>query len=101
MTWSSVAPAIAEIYLVAAICVILLVDVFVGEKRAGLTSTLTLLALAIGAALTVRYGHVTQRVVLFDGMYVADELGYVLQLAAFLFVAVALLYSRAYLQNRN
>ncbi|TLY57904.1 MAG: NADH:ubiquinone oxidoreductase subunit N, partial [Gammaproteobacteria bacterium] len=101
MTWSSVAPAIAEIYLVAAICVILLVDVFAGEKRPGLTSTLTLLALAIGAALTVRYAHVTQRVVLFNGMYVADELGYVLQLAGFLLVAVALLYSRAYLHNRN
>ena len=101
MTWASVAPAVAQIYLVAAICVLLLVDVFAGEKRPGLTSTLTLLALAIGAALTVRYGHVTQRVLLFNGMYVADELGYVLQLAGFLFVAVALLYSRAYLQNRN
>src|ERR1700729_2603247 len=53
MTWSSVQPAIAEIYLVAAICVVLLVDVFVGEKRRGLTSTVTLIALAIGAALTV------------------------------------------------
>jgi len=101
MTWASVAPAVAQIYLIAAICVLLLVDVFAGEKRPGLTSTLTLLALAIGAALTVRYGHVTQRVLLFNGMYVADELGYVLQLAGFLFVAVALLYSRAYLQNRN
>ncbi|TLY78771.1 MAG: NADH-quinone oxidoreductase subunit NuoN [Gammaproteobacteria bacterium] len=101
MSWSSVAPAIAEIYLVAAICVILLVDVFAGEQRPGLTSTLTLLALAIGAALTVRYAHVTQRVLLFNGMYVADELGYVLQLAGFLLVAVALLYSRAYLHNRN
>jgi NADH-quinone oxidoreductase subunit N len=39
--------------------------------------------------------------VLFDGMYVADELGYVLKLFGFLFVAVALLYSRAYLENRN
>jgi NADH-quinone oxidoreductase subunit N len=101
MTWSSVAPAIAEIYLVAAICVILLVDVFLGDKRRGLTSTLTLLALAVGAALTVCYGHVTHHSVLFDGMYVADELGYVLKLAGFLFVAVALLYSRAYLENRN
>jgi NADH-quinone oxidoreductase subunit N len=101
MTWSSVAPAVAEIYLVAAICVILLVDVFVGEKRHGLTSSLTLLALAVGAALTVRYGHVTHHSVLFDGMFVADELGYVLKLAGFLFVAVGLLYSRAYLENRD
>ena len=101
MTWSSVAPAIAEMYLVAAICVILLVDVFAGEKRHGLTSTATLLALAVGAALTVRYGHVTHHSILFNGMYVADELGYVLKLAGFLIVAVVLLYSRSYLENRD
>ncbi|MDB6090726.1 MAG: NADH-quinone oxidoreductase subunit [Gammaproteobacteria bacterium] len=101
MTWSSVAPAIAEMYLVAAICVILLVDVFAGDKRHGLTPTLTLLALAVGAALTVRYGHVTHHSILFDGMYVADELGYVLKLAGFLIVAVVLLYSRSYLENRD
>jgi NADH-quinone oxidoreductase subunit N len=101
MNWSSLAPAMPEICLAAAICVILLVDVFAGERRRGLTATLTLLALAVGAWLTVQYGHVTQRTVLFDGMYVADELGFALKLAAFLFVAVALLYSRAYLQNRS
>lgn len=101
MTWSSVAPAIAEIYLVAAICVILLVDVFAGEKNRGLTATLTLVALVAGAALTVAYGHVTTHVLLFDRMYVADELSYVLKLAGFLIVAVVLLYSRSYLEARN
>jgi NADH-quinone oxidoreductase subunit N len=101
MTWSSVQPAIAEMYLVAAICVVLLVDVFVGEKRPGLISTVTLFALAIGAALTVTYGHITRHAVLFDGMYVADELGYVLKLIGFLVVAVVLLYSRTYLENRK
>src|SRR5882757_1544883 len=101
MTWSSVQPAIAEMYLVAAICVILLVDVFAGEKRHGLTSTVTLLALAVGAALTVHYGHVTHHSILFDGMYVSDELGYFLKLAGFLIVAVVLLYSRSYLENRD
>ena len=38
---------------------------------------------------------------LFDGMYIADELSFVLKLAGFLVVAVALLYSRAYLENHN
>jgi NADH-quinone oxidoreductase subunit N len=101
MTWSSVAAAVPEFYLVAAICAVLLVDVFAGERRPGLTSTVTLVALALGAALTVRYGHITHHAVLFGGMYVADELGYVLKLAGFLVVAVVLLYSRAYLINRN
>jgi NADH-quinone oxidoreductase subunit N len=101
MTWSSLAPAMPEICLVIAICAILLIDVFAGEKRRGLTSTLTLLAIAVSAALTVQYAHVTQRALLFDGMYVADELSFVLKLAGFLVVAVALLYSRAYLENHN
>ena len=98
---ASLAPAVAEIWLVFAICVLLLVEVFAGTKRSGLIGTLTLLALVIGAALTVRYGQVPHRLLLFDRTYVADELGVVLKLAGFLFVAVALLYSRDYLENRN
>jgi NADH-quinone oxidoreductase subunit N len=97
----SFAPAVAEIWLVCAICILLLIEVFAGTKRPGLTPTLTLLALAIGAALTVRYGQVPHRQLLFDGTYVADELGVALKLTGFLLVAVGLLYSRAYLENRN
>ncbi|HYL03124.1 MAG TPA: NADH-quinone oxidoreductase subunit NuoN [Steroidobacteraceae bacterium] len=101
MSFASLAPAIAEIWLAAGACIILLIDVFVGARRHGLTATLTLLALALGAALTVSYGQVAERTVLFDGLYIADELGTVLKLAGFLFVAVALLYSRSYLENRD
>lgn len=101
ITWSSLAPAVAEICLAVSVCLILLIDVFAGDKRRGLTSTLTLLALALSAALTVRFAHVSGRVLLFNGMYVADELGFALKLAGFLIVAVALLYSRAYLQERS
>src|ERR1700739_2585911 len=101
LTWSSAAAAVPEISLTVAICLILLVDVFAGERSSRLTPTLTLLTLAVSAALTVRFGHVTERSTLFAGMYVADELGFVLKLAAYLLVAVALLYSRAYLENRS
>jgi NADH-quinone oxidoreductase subunit N len=101
LTWTTVAPAVAEIYLTAAICLILMVDVFAGERRRGLTATLTLLSLVVGAALTVAYGYVEHRTVLFDGMFVADELGFVLKLAGFLFLAVVLLYSRSYMEQRG
>jgi NADH-quinone oxidoreductase subunit N len=99
-TLSSLAPAVAEICLAGAICIILMVEVFLGERRRGLTATLTLLALAVSAGLTVQFGFVAGRTVLFHGLYVADELGFVLKLAGFMFVAVALLYSRGYLENR-
>ena len=101
MTWASLAHAIAEIWLVTAICVILLVDAFAGQTRRGLTSTLTLVALAIGAALTVFYANVPHRTILFDGMYVADGLAYTLKLFGYVFVAFGLLYSRDYLEERG
>jgi len=100
-TLLSMSPAIPEIYLAFAICVVLLFEVFVGVKRPGATSTLTLLVLVVGAALTVGYADVGQREVLFHGMYVADPLAFVLKLAGFLVVAVGLLYSRMYLENRD
>jgi NADH-quinone oxidoreductase subunit N len=101
MTWASVAPAIGEIFLVFAICAVLLIDVFAGEKHRGLAPTLTLFVLAITAALLVGVGQVSSRVVLFEGLYVADPVGSVLKLAALLFVAVALLYSRGYMGQRG
>ena len=97
----TLAAALPEMYLAAAICLVLLFEAFVGDRRPGATGTLTLLLLVIGAGLTVQFADVTHRMVLFDGSYVADPLAYVLKLAGFLTVAVALLYSRTYLQNRD
>jgi NADH-quinone oxidoreductase subunit N len=101
MTWASLAPAVGELFLVFAICAVLLIDVFAGEKRRGLAPTLTLIVLVITAALLAGPGQVTGRLVLFDGLYVADPVGYVLKLAALLFVAVTLLYSRSYMGQRG
>jgi NADH-quinone oxidoreductase subunit N len=101
LTLASLAPAIPEIYLTVALCVILLVDAFAGQASRRLTPTLTLAALVIGAALTARYADVSSSVTLFSGMYVADPLGNLLKLFAFLFIAVGLLYSRQYLDARG
>lgn len=101
MDWSAFAPAIGEIWLAFAVCAILLIDVFGGERRRNLTPTLTLLALLIGAVLTGVYAQVGAPRLLFDGLYVADQLACALKLAGFLVVAVALLYSRRYLEHRD
>jgi NADH-quinone oxidoreductase subunit N len=101
LTWASVAPATPEIYLAVAACAILLVEAFAGEKRRGLADSLTLIVLVVGALLTAVFGHVSARTTLFHGLYVADELGYALKLAGFLIVAVTLVYSRAYLDQRD
>ena len=101
MTWATLQPALPEIYLTAAICVLLMADVFFGDKRKGFTPTLTLLLLAGGAAVTAAYANVDARIVLFGESYVADPLAVLLKLFAFASIALALLYSREYLEHRG
>jgi NADH-quinone oxidoreductase subunit N len=101
MTLASLRPAIAEISLGLAICVVLLADVFAGASRKYLTPLLTLVALAACAWLTVTVGAVQERTVLFDGLYVADRLSVFLKLAGFLSTGLALFYSQPYLDRRG
>ena len=101
MTLASMLPALPEIYLSAAICVLLLIDVFFGKDRRRLVAALTLLVLLGGALMTATCGAVSARTLLFDGLYVADPLGTVLKIAGFLTVALALFYSGGYLDRRR
>ena len=48
--------AAAEIFLISAICVILLIDVFLSDRHRWVTYGLSLLTLAGCAWMTVRYG---------------------------------------------
>jgi len=100
-TWASLQPALPEIYLTAAVCVLLLVDVFAGEKRRWIAPSLTLIILAAGAAITAYYGNVNARILLFADSYVSDPLAVLLKLFGFMTMAVALLYSREYLERRG
>src|SRR5262245_15943100 len=92
--------AAAEIFLLSAICLILLVDVALSDRRRWITYVLSLLSLAGAAYMTVRFG-VAARVSAFDGMFVADPMGDVLKLFSYGTVAVAFLYSREYLERRG
>lgn len=97
--WASLLPAMPEISLATAICVVLMVEVFAGQSRRGLTAIVTLLSLAVCGWLTVVYGQVPERTLLFDGLYVADPLSVFLKLAAFLSVGCALFYGEAFLER--
>src|SRR5689334_3855740 len=101
ITWASLQPALPEMYLTGAICFLLLADVFFGDKRRGLAPTLTLLILVGGALVTVYGANVDHRVLLFSESYVADPLAVLLKLVAFAAMALALLYSREYLDRRG
>jgi NADH-quinone oxidoreductase subunit N len=92
--------ALPEIYLTAALCVVLLFDLFFAEKNPGRTATFTLLVLLVGAVLASRQ-VISERQVVLGGMYVVDRLSSLLKTGAFLFAAMALFYSRSYLARRG
>src|SRR5690606_2899781 len=92
--------AAPEIFLAAAICVVLLVDVFLPEEQRRWTFTLSMLALVGTAACTAIFG-VDERLTTFTGSYVADPAGDVLKLFSYLIVALVFLYSRDYLEENG
>ncbi len=92
--------AAAEAFVITALCVILVIDVFLTQRSRWLTYVLSLATLVGAAYMTVRYG-VQSRTIAFDGMFVADPMGDVLKLFSYGTVAVAFLYSREYLQRRG
>jgi len=93
--------AIPEISLAVAACLILLFDVYFGAGRRGLTATLTMVALTIGVALTSQYGITSDRIVLFNGLYVVDPVAGFLKMAGFVAMATAVFYSQDYLEQRG
>jgi NADH-quinone oxidoreductase subunit N len=93
-------PAFAELFLLAATCVILLVDVFLPERRRGVAYALTLLALAGAFGITL-FGPGTELDYAFSGMFVADLMANVLKLLLYIAVAVVMVYSRGYLRGRG
>lgn len=92
--------ALPEIWLLAAACVVLVVDLFVNDRRRTVTFALTQGALLITAALALgtQWGLDAQT---FSGHYVADSLGAVLKGAMALLAALALGYSRPYLEEHG
>jgi NADH-quinone oxidoreductase subunit N len=93
-------PAAAEIFLLAAACAILLVDLFVDDRRRWVTYLLSIVALA-GTAWVTSLVAPGERVVALHGQYVSDPVGTVLKLFTYASVAVAFLYSREYLADRG
>jgi len=86
-------------FLLAATCVILLIDLFLDDKNRWETFVLSLLALA-GASWVTAKTAVAVRTVGWHGTYVADPMGSLLKVVAYGAVAVAFLYGYDYLKKR-
>ena len=100
LTWAELAPAGAEVFLLAAICVVLLVDLWLDDRRRWITYLLAIVSLAGAAWITAQVGTTDRTTALF-GHYVSDPMGTVLKLVNYAISAVVLLYSREYLARRG
>ena len=96
----SLAPAYAEIFLLCALCAILLIDLFLTDEQRGLTYMLSLLTL-LGCFLITAFADPVNDVEPFSDMLVTDPLASVLKLCIYVSVAVVLVYSQTYIRARS
>lgn len=99
ITSTDFALAMPEIFLLAATCVVLLVDLFVPERQRQITYFLSLATLAVTAWLVVQLPG--ERLPAFHGMFVSDAVSKLLKLVTCGTVAAVFLYSRDYLLQRG
>ncbi|MCD6680854.1 MAG: NADH-quinone oxidoreductase subunit NuoN [Burkholderiaceae bacterium] len=94
-TWA----AAPEIALLAAICVVLLVDAWVPAEKRISTAGMSLIAIAIPTVITLwQLGQPVQYA--FGGMYVADIFAHLLKLSSYVSMAVVIIYGNAYVRAR-
>jgi len=98
LSWIAVSP---EIVLLTMACVILLVDLGVKSPQRTLTYALTLLTLAVVAALTAVFAINGNTVYGFGNMVVSDPMGNWLKCFASIAMMVTLVYARPYAADRQ
>ena len=94
------APVFPEMFVLAMVALILVVDAAVDDGKRYLAYVLSLVTLAGAAFLTVR-DFSTMPVLALHGLFIDDPLSDVLKLFLYLTVAVVLVYSRDYLRERG
>ena len=93
-------PLLPEIFLLAMLSLILIIDAAVGDGKRYIAYGLSLIALAGTAYLTLR-DFSTLPTLAMNGLFVDDPLSDVLKLFLYLTVAAVLVYSRTYLRERG
>ncbi len=95
-----VATLAPELFLLAATCVILMVDLFLAQARRHVTHWLSVAVLVLTALLVLR-AHGAEAVTAFGGMFVRDGLTTLLEVFVLGVSAVVLVYARPYLERQS
>ncbi len=93
-------PAVPEVFVLAATCVILLADLYIRDDKKVITYLMSLATLVGAAVLTITL-HTGETVLTFSGSFVSDPMGDVLKVFVYLVTAAVFVYSRNYLIARN
>jgi len=95
-----ITPAIPEIFLLGATCVVLLMDLFLKDSCRIFAYLLSLFSL-LGTAMLVLGGVGDEKVTAFNGMYILDPMAIVLKIAILFITAAVFIYAKPYLQDRK
>ena len=93
-------PAMAEIFLLSAVCIILVADLFISDQHRFVTYWATQISLVMTAMISAA-GLGADPVHAFSDLFVADPFSSVLKIGVCLSVAAGLVYSRSYLEPRG
>ncbi|MEW6591936.1 MAG: NADH-quinone oxidoreductase subunit NuoN [Pseudomonadota bacterium] len=94
------APALPEVFVLAMVSLILLIDAALGDGKRYITYALSLATVA-GAAFLTAQDFSTVPVLALGGLFIDDPLSDALKLFLYLAVAVVMVYSRDYLRQRG
>ncbi len=97
---ASMNSALPEIFLLAAACSILVIDLFLSDRTRLVTFGLALVAL-IGTIALVQYVSSPTREILFDGSFVRDPMSDVLKTGLLLITLFAFVYAKDYLREQG
>jgi len=97
---SELVPVLPEIFLLVAICGVLLVDLWVPAEERQVTYTLAQASL-IGTLIVAFVVQPESTQVVLSGAYIADSMGLLLKAAVLIVTLFVLVYSRPYLQVRG
>lgn len=93
-------PLYPEIFLVIAICAILLIDVYLPDSKRGVTYVLSLITLVVCAGLTINSFNGASSYLL-NNMFLSDAMSSVLKLFTYLAIGMTLIYGKQYVTARG
>ena len=93
-----------EFWLLVMACAVMIVDLFVDEKRRGIIHMLAMLTLIFAVIITLRGDYLAagmQSVTAFNDSFIRDPMGDALKVTSFIIMGLVFTYSKLYLRNFN